>query len=368
MAEQNHRESGEAPSEASAAQAASVPDASAAALAAKQAALTPGQRLAAKKAQKAVEKRESKEERKRAAEDERQREQAEVDRLYGRVQPTAGLPEDVQKVAGSFTRFLQTHRERILLGVVSAIVLVGVAFAVQRFVRAGSAEQAAELGKALELAQARIDPQDQDGKSDDGKPLFKSADARSEQACTAFERAAKAGPDRPAGAWALLGEAANELTLGKFEPARAHFQGVYDAHADDPELAARALEGVGVSLEAAGKTDQALKAYEKLKSVGGSQELAEFQIARLKLAQGDREGGKSMLKKLYDQLSSPSEGSAPSPYLKNEVELRLAELDSSLVDKGRVGDQPQQFSEEQLQRLIEQLQKKSKGAGGANPE
>ncbi len=367
MAEEQKRESGEdAASEGIPAPAASAPDASAV-VAAKQAALTPGQRLAAKKAQKAIEKRESKEERKRSEEETRQREQTEVDRLYGRVRPTAGLPEDVQKVAGNFTTFMQTQRERILIGVGVALALAGSVIGVQKFLRSGSAQQATELGRAIELVSARIDPENSDGKADDGKPVFKSQPARAEQARAAFERAAKEGPERPAGAWAHLGQAAAELSLGKFEQARAHFQSVYDGHAEQPELAARALEGAAVSLEGAGKAGDALKAYEKLKTVEGNAQLADFQIARLKLAQGDRDTAKKLLKALYDQLSTPSEGSAPSQYLKNEVELRLAELDSTLIDKGRVGDQPQQFSEEQLQRLIEQLQK-NKGASGAGSE
>jgi tetratricopeptide (TPR) repeat protein len=329
--------------------------------------LTPGQRLAAKKAQKAVEKREFKEDLRRQEEVKRQQEQEEADRLMGRAPADVALPESVERVAGTFTHTLQDNRGRILGGVVAAIAIAAIVIGAQRLMRSGAAEEAAQLGVALELANAPIDAEDADGQTDDGKPLFKSEQARAEKALAAFDKVAKESEDRPAGRWATLGAAAVQVELGKYEEARARFQGVYDAEAKEPSLAGRALEGVAIALEGAGKIEEAVKTLEKLKDVPGNRELANFQLARIKLAKGDREGGKSMLKALYDQLNTPSEGSAPSPYLKAEVEVRLAELDSTLVDKGSSAGDPQQFSQEQIQKLLEQLQR-DKGQSGAGSE
>lgn len=332
-------------------------------------ALTPGQRLAAKKAQKAVEKRESKEERKRGEDEARQKEQEEADRLLGRARPEPGLPAAEEKVASTFTDFLQDNRERILLAVGAAVVIALVVFGAQRFLRSGAAEQAAVLSRALELASAPVDAEDTDGKTDDGKPVFKTEQDRATKSLTAFDQVVAAGVDRPAGVWAKLAAAAAELQLGKYDAARARFQSVYDAHVKEPQLAARGLEGVGVTLEAAGKPEDALKAYDKLKYIEGSKELADFHVARIKLAKGDSEAGKTLLKTLYDQLNAPTEGSAPSRYLKPEVEVRLAEIDSTLVDKGSsAGEGQQQFSDEQIQRLLEQLQQKGGAAPGAPPK
>jgi hypothetical protein len=330
--------------------------------------LTPGQRLAAKKAQKAVEKREFKEELKRSEEESRLKEQEEADRLLGRARPEPELPAEVEQAARTFSDFVQDHRGRILGGLAAGLAIAAVAFGAQRFMRSGAAEQAEQLGRALEIANAGIDPDDTDGSTDDGKPVFKTEQERANKALAAFDKVAQ-GEDDAAATWAKLAAAAAETQLGKFAEARKRFQAVYDAHRKEPQLAARALEGVGLSYEGEAKPDEALKAYEQLKSIEGSKELSEYHVARIKLAKGDREGGKTLLKALYDQLSAPGEGAAPSRYLKSEVEVRLAEIDSKLVDKGSSidGDTPQQFSEEQMQRLIEQLQKKG-AAGGATPE
>jgi len=327
----------------------------------KPAALTPGQRLAAKKAQKAVEKREFKEELRRDEDEKRQKEEAEADRLLGRTRPQPALPAEVEQAARTFSDFLQDHREKILFTAAGLVALAAIVFGAQRFLRSGAAEHAAQLGSALEIANAAIDADDADGKADDGKPVFKTEQDRATKALAAFDDVIKGSDDAAAAVWAKLGAAVQLVELGKFDDARQRFQRVYDDNTKDAPIAARALEGVGIALEAAGKPDDALKVFDKLKAIEGSAELSEFHSARIKLAKGDREAGKTALKALYDKLSTPAEGSAPSRYLKAEVEVRLAEIDAKLVDKGGVGEAPQQFSEEQIQRLMEQLQKQQGG-------
>lgn len=374
MAEENTPEPGASPdpelgaselppvSEGGAVPPAAAPSAAAApAVEGKAVALTPGQRLAAKKAQKAVEKREFKEEIKLREEEKRQKEEAEADRLLGRTAPTPVLPAEVEQAARTFSDFMQDHRDKILMTLGALAALAAVAFGAQRFLRSGAAEQAAQLGRALEITTAGLDPDDADGKADDGKPVYKTEQDRATKALAAFDEVIKGGDDSDAATWAKLGAAAQLVELAKFEEAQKRFQAVFDAHQKEPQIAARALEGVAIALEGAGKQDEALKVYDKLKAVEGSKELAAYHVARIKLAKGDREAGKTELKALYDQLATPVEGSAPSRYVKSEVEVRLAEIDSKLVDKGGVGEAPQQFSEEQIQRLMEQLQKQQQG-------
>jgi hypothetical protein len=328
-------------------------------------ATTPGQRLAAKQALKATQKREFKEELKRNEEEKRRKELEEADRLLGRGPVEPALPQNVERAAGKFTTALQMNRDRILIGLAALVVASGLAFGLTRFMRSGAREQAAELGRAIELANAPIDAEDADGKTDDGKPLFKSESERASKSAAAFAEAAKEDIKGATGTWAKLGQAAAQLTLGKAEEARGLFQSVSAGDVDDPGVRARSLEGAAIALETQGKADEALKAFEQLKKLEGEQELADFHVARLRLAKGDREGAKNLLKTLYDRLNAAKEDSPPSPYLKAEVELRLAELDSSLVNQGSSAQQPQQFSDEQLQRLLEQLQKgKAPGAQG----
>jgi hypothetical protein len=320
--------------------------------------LTPGQRLAAKKAQKAVDKRDAKEERKRVEEVTRQKEQEEADRLFGRAQVEPALPAEVQKTATEFSDFVQDNRGKLLGGIAVALVIALGAVFGRQLLSAGSAEQAAELTKALTLASAGIDADDSDGKTDDGKPVFKSEQERAEKALAAFDAIAKG--DDGTSRWAKLAGGASLVQLGKFDDASKRFEALTGDK--DPGLAARALEGAGIALEAAGQNAEASKKYEQLSKLDGNKDLGDYHLARMQLARGDAEGGKTLLKALYDRLSTPAEGSAPSRYLRSEVEVRLAEIDSSLVDKGSsVGGAgaggAQQFSEEQIQRMIEQLQR-----------
>lgn len=338
--------------------------------------LTPGQRLAAKKAQKAVQKREFKDELKRNEELVRQKEQEEADKIFGRAQAAEpALPDNVQKVAGGFSDFLHDHKEKILAALVGALILGGLGVGAKRLLSAGDTEHASALGAALDIASAPIDAEDKDGKTDDGKPLFKSTAERASKAQAAFAAVAKEGGEG-APTWALLAQAATEVELGKFADAQKHFQVAYDAQADHPEIAARSLEGVGIALEGAGKVDEAQKAFEKLKSVDLGKQLAAFHLARLALAKGERDEAKTMLKGLFDELKSPTDGAPSSGYLRNEVEVRLAELDPSqfasssggpmVFDPSAYGNDPSKMSSEQIKKLIESLQK-GQAAPGATP-
>ena len=349
----------------------SLPEASAGADAAKSAAslkgLSPGQRLAAKKAQKAVEKREFKEDLKRQEEEKRAEEQAEAERIFTPPREPA-LPDDVQRAAGDFTDFMQTNRARILGGI-AAVVAASLAFiGVRSYLHTGSADQAALLAKALDTTVAPIDTDDADGQTDDGKPVFKSREDRAKKAAEAFAAAAANRPDSVAAGWAQLGQAAEEIASGQAAKAEPLYQAVYRQHADQPLLKTRALEGLAVAAEAQGKPEDAAKRYEELKAA--DKDFAEYHLARLKLAKGDRDGAKTLLKGVYDRLSDRPQGTPPSRYLKSEVEVRLSELDSSLVDKGTSSEGGQQFSQEELQRLIEQLRQQQGGSApaGGSPE
>ncbi|MEY4514360.1 MAG: hypothetical protein RLZZ450_6482, partial [Pseudomonadota bacterium] len=167
-------------------------------------ALTPGQRLAAKKAQKAVEKREFKEEIKVREEEKRQKEEAEADRLLGGTAPTPVLPAEVEQAARTFSDFLHDHRDKILMTLGALATLAAVVFGAQRFLRSGAAEHAAQLGRALEIANGAIDADDADGKADDGKPVFKTEHDRATKALAAFDEAVKGGGDAEAATWAKL--------------------------------------------------------------------------------------------------------------------------------------------------------------------
>jgi tetratricopeptide (TPR) repeat protein len=331
-------------------------------------ALTPGQRLAAKKAQKATKKKEFKADLKRKEEEERDKEREEANRIFVRNRKAEGLPEEVQKAAGTFTHFMQDNKGRIL-GAIAAFVVASALFVLgQRYLFTGDTEQAKKLSAALEVAAAQVDATDEDGKSDTGEVVYKSRAERAQKAAEAYEAAIKLDPGSKAAAWASLALAELKLELGKHDEALKLYEQAYTSQkTDTPALAARALEGLAIANEAAGKADEAVKRYEELKAFdnGAQKDLAEYHLGRLKLAKGDKDGAKAILKPLYDRLNERAEGMPQSRYLKGEVEIRLAEIDSTLVDKG-AGAGEGQYSQEEIQRLIEQL-RMQQGAGGGAP-
>lgn len=331
--------------------------------------LTPGQRLAAKRNKKAQQKQEFKGELKRQEEQQRADEQEEAERMMGTYTAPVTTPDAVQEVARDFSSYLHDHRNLIVGGIVTLVVVGLAAVFGQNWFRAGSAEQAKLLATAIEIANAQVDSSNTDGKDAAGKPVFKSEADRANKAVEAFAAAAKESPDSTAARWAKLGQSSVLTLSGKAGDAVPLFAASFSARGDQAGLGALALEGHALSLETAGKVDEALKQLEQLKTYEGGayKDLAEYHVARIKLAQGDRDGAKTLLKGVYDRLGSPAEGAPKSRFLKGEVEVRLAELDSSLVPAGGSGSQD--FSPEEIQRLIQQLQQQKGGApAGAGAE
>jgi tetratricopeptide (TPR) repeat protein len=331
--------------------------------------LTPGQRLAAKKAVKAEHKREVKDEAKRKAEEAREKEEAEANRTFGRVPDAPQTPDNVQRAAVEFSSYLQGHRAA-LLGLVVGVVGIGLAWIYgKQAIAAGSVEQTQLLAVAAELANSGIDPADADRKTDDGKAVYPTVDARDRAAIDAYVRAASEDAKSLAGGWARLAEAALAMRLERYADAAKTFEAVYASHKEDDAMASRALEGLSLALEAAGSRADAERRLEELKGLdhGFSGRLAEYHLARIKLAAGDRDGAKASLKALYDSLVEATGKGERSPFLRGEVEVRLAELDSSLVHGGGMGAgaEPGQLSPAEIQRLIEQMQKQQSGASGS---
>jgi hypothetical protein len=326
-------------------------------------ALTPGQRLAEKRGKKAQQKQDFKAEVRKKEQEEADKEQEEAERVLGYRRELSG-PDPTVEAAANVTHYVQDHTGRIVAGVL-AVVAVGLVLVFGRdLLNAGSAQQAKLFETALEIANAPVDANDDDGKNDEGKPVFKSEKDRATKAVEAFAAAVKDAPDSHAGSLAKLAQGSLLTSLGKGSEAVALFAAAFSAEKERPNVAALALEGEGLALEAADKSADAEKRFEQLKTFDGSayKDVAEYHLARLKLAKGDRDGAKVLLKGVYDRLGSPAEGAPKSRYLKGEVEVRLSEIDSSLVPAG--SGEAQQFTQEEIQRLIQQLQQQQ-GQGHA---
>lgn len=341
-------------------------------------AMSPGARLAAQRAAKAAAKAAKKAA--RAAEAE-----AAAAADAGPRKPDA-IELAAEHRAEVAENWFHTHRLH-LLGAVAAIVLAFGGFALwEKYGHASDREAAAALVAALEAANGIVseDPS-AFGTLPSDVEVFATGEARATRALELFREVTGKHPGTPAAAWARLGEGSALLDLGKPAEAREAFEKALREAGGDVTVQARAQEGVAFAFEAEGKPDQALERFQALTRVGEGafRDLGEYHLARIYLAKGERDRAKDMLKTLVQRLrerdDDPRIGAA-APYVRNQAELRLAELDPTAVPRGAGGgfggglpgglqigggDGPSKLSQEQIEALIRNLQRSAGGGGGA---
>jgi len=138
----------------------------------------------------------------------------------------------------------------------------------------------------------------------------------------AYLKVAADYPGTVAGQRALLEAAAALFTSAKYPEAQAQFQKFLDTYPDpDNFFTPDALLGVAAALDAQGKTDLAISAYQKAAAQSGNVSVtasAKFAIARIYDAQGKT----AEAVKLYEEIAR----AYPNSSFSNEAGLRAMEL------------------------------------------
>ena len=319
---------------------------------------TAGQRLAAAKAAKAA---------KKAA-------------LRGKQ---ADIVEDqATERAEAATRWLAANRTKLIAAVaVAALIALGI-FTASTLRHSGDASAAAALWEAMEVANAEViepvaegdEEETSEGSEDSDRPTFESNEARAEAALEAFNKVHAAHEGTRAAGFARIAAGNALRQLGRNDEAKEAFKGAL-AESDDDEITLRALEGIAFSDEANESWDQAVERYEEMRSVDrpGAELLADYHLARVAMLRDERETAKEKLRALLDALD---EDDAPDmPFIRDQAELRLREIDPSLVQASAptaFGGQPGMEgafgaggpggeggpSPEELQRMIQELMQK----------
>lgn len=295
---------------------------------------TAGARLAAAKAAKAARK---------AAKKGRERDEGLGATLSGRgpagKEPVEALKETpLGQAASKATDWAQANRP-LAMGVFAAIVLAAAGWVGYAWWQSSQNEAAgALLEDAVRIATAEIVDEDDPpaasaGEDDaDEAPTFTSRQARSEAALEAYRRVLSQYAGSEAARWARLGEARALFDLGQYDEARDAYEGALREAGGEPMVAWRALEGIGFTYEVARDWDEAIEKYEELRSIddGAYQAVAEYHIARMRIAKGETVQATSALRELVQQLRSDAEGEEPEfPYVLAQAEVRLRELDPS---------------------------------------
>jgi tetratricopeptide (TPR) repeat protein len=309
-------------------------------------------------------------------------------------EPVEALKEtSIGQAATKAGEWAQSNRP-VAYGIAAAIVLAMVGAIGWTVWSSGQTEAAgAALAEAVRIANAEVDPDrhepagDPDDSSDeepsdeaDEDPWFPSRQARAEAALEAYQGVLRDHGGSDAARWARLGEGRALFDLGRHEEARRSYELALREAGGDPMVAWRALEGIGFTYEVEDQWEQAIEQYEELRTVedGRYEAVADYHIARMRIAMGDRAAATTALRGLVERLRADSESEEPDfPYVLAQAEVRLRELDpgasatgSSPMMIGPQGDPgagvpgleglPPEILE-QLRRQLEQ----SQGAEGA---
>jgi tetratricopeptide (TPR) repeat protein len=221
------------------------------------------------------------------------------------------------------------------------------------------------ISDAVAAENGRLGEPDEEGTRDargsiDARRVFKTDEDRLKAAREGYEKVVAERPGTPAASLAKLGLAGLLYDQGKFDDAKRAYEEAYgsDLAKVDPEVKGRSLEGIGLSLEAKGDADGALKRFGELENldVSGFRELALYHQARLLHAKGDDAGAKERLKKVVDKLGKQEKKDPTAA--PGEGRSYLGELSKELLQRIDPKAVPPPSSEEALQKALEEFQKK----------
>jgi len=262
------------------------------------------------------------------------------------------------------------------------VCLVGwVGYAIYHY-RAGRAAElaSAKLSTAVRAESARIGtdetkPDPQSGLVET-RPSFATEELRLKAAEQQY-RAVADGGSTSAATFAKLGLASVLYDQGKYADAKAAYQAVKESKLASQDLAVkgRALEGIGISSEAAGDKDGALKSFGELSNIDalGFNALGAYHQARLSYAAGNTDKAKEYLKDAQKRLDTlagadgkdgkKALGGGSSGYLQQAVRDLQRRVDPTAVPASS-----NSLTAEQIQELTEQFSGDGSGKGGLSSE
>lgn len=281
------------------------------------------------------------------------------------------LARTTHVAAGWLKRNFNIVQWTVLVGIVGA---VGYQIYSYRH-RLNSARVTDELTRAVEDERARVGtgestPDQYTGLSDT-RLTFPTEEARLKAAAESYTKV-QANGSATTSALASLGLAGILYDQGKYKDARAQYAKVKSSvlASKDQDARARAIEGIGLSSEAAGEVDAALAAFKELgnSDAPALAALGEYHQARLLVKKNQPEPAKALLKKANERLTKLQDpdkktvgGGGIGSFLEQQVKQLLGTLDPSAVPRPEGGLTP-----EQLERIQSQL--KLSGDGKMDPQ
>ncbi len=218
---------------------------------------------------------------------------------------------------------IEPYMRAILITVGSGVVVWFLVFGISGW-REGKREAAAEqFGKAVRIYDAELVTDDSAPKGEEETPRFKTEKERADATFAALDELDKKWSGSDAAENARVFRAGVLFDLGRFDEAAAMYRKFLETlKGRDVPLAALAKEGLGLCLEAQGKLDEALTAYQQLEPASGDfyRDRALYAQARIYQRKGDKDKARAM----YQQILTKT----PQTLLKDEIQTRLAVLEA----------------------------------------
>ncbi|WP_163784600.1 tetratricopeptide repeat protein [Myxococcus vastator] len=208
-------------------------------------------------------------------------------------------PDTFQKAGTEASDWL-AQRQKIIGLAAGVLILGGVGVAIASEVSKRGEEKAAQaLGQALTVLDRPVEGVEpaQPGETE---PAFKTVKERDEAVVKALGEFRAAHGGTPSAATAALAEGKAQFRLGNYAAAQAAFGEYLKGAPQNDPLRAEALEGQGYALEADGKYEDAIKAFEQMGAAGGPFLLGmgDYHKARMLILLGKKEEAAQVLSKL----------------------------------------------------------------------
>lgn len=265
----------------------------------------------------------------------------------------------------------------VLQWLLLALIVGGVGYQIYSYRRGIAADKATEeIARALATELARVGAAETAGPDkytglSDTRREFPTEEARLKAAEAEYRKAEQATSGITS-TLATLGLAGVLYDQGKYKEAQTAYEKVKNSElaVKDTDARGRAIEGIGLALEAQGNTEGAAQAFRELANtdIPGLKDLGVYHQARLLVAKGDKDKAKALLKPLVEKLAK-KEGEAAAAsaqgrpsYLEMQSRELLAMVDPTALPKPAA---PGALTAEQLERLKAQL--KISGDGKLDP-